>query len=286
MARPLRIEFSGAVYHITSRGNAREPIFIDKQDKKNFLKVLCLVVKRFNWLLHAYCLMDNHYHLLVETPEANLSKGMRQLNGQYTQTFNWKQKRVGHLFQGRYKAIIVDKDNYLLALCRYIVLNPVRIGIVKKPKDWQWSSYNATVGSIEPIACLTTDWILSQFGKDKNKAKRKYIDFVAETKEESPWEALIGQIILGKSNFVEKITGLLKGREEIKEIPRTQRYAIRPMLEELLAERKDRNKEEFDRFISEAYKYGYTMREIAENLGVHYSTISRIIKRWERNIKR
>lgn len=135
MARPLRIEFPGAVYHVTSRGHAKQVIFLDVRDYADFLEVLCFVVKRFNWILHAYCLMSNHYHLLIETPDGNLSRGMRQLNGIYTQQFNRRHSRVGHVLQGRYKAILVDKENYLLELCRYIVLNPVRAGIAKGPKN-------------------------------------------------------------------------------------------------------------------------------------------------------
>jgi REP element-mobilizing transposase RayT len=146
MARPLRIEYSGAVYHITSRGNAREKIYIDDQDRENFLGVLGEVVRKYNWLCHAYCLMDNHYHLLVETPDANLSIGMRQLNGVYTQLYNRRHRRTGHIFQGRYKAILVDKDNYLLELSRYVVLNPVRARLAKLPEHWKWSSYGATAG--------------------------------------------------------------------------------------------------------------------------------------------
>jgi REP element-mobilizing transposase RayT len=119
MARPLRIEFPGAVYHITSRGNAKQTIFLENQDRHKFLEVLSTVIERCSWLCHAYCLMKNHYHLMIETPEANLSRGMRQLNGVYTQLFNQRHKRVGHLFQGRYKAILVEKDTHLLSLCRY-----------------------------------------------------------------------------------------------------------------------------------------------------------------------
>lgn len=188
MTRPLRIEFKGAVYHITSRGNARQAIFLDEKDFANFLGVLCSVVKKYHFILHTYCLMNNHYHLLIETPEGNLSKGMRQLNGLYTQRFNRKHQRVGHLFQGRYKAILVDKDNYLLELCRYVVLNPIRAKIVKDPKDWKWSSYQATAG-YRGIPCLTTDWILSQFG-NKQKAFRQYLTFVSSgIKTESPLKA-------------------------------------------------------------------------------------------------
>ena len=146
MSRPLRLEFAGALYHITSRGNRKEAIYEVDTDREGFLSVLADVCKTYNWECHAYCLMDNHYHLLVETPDANLSKGMRQLNGRYTQNFNREHHRVGHVFQGRYKAILIDKNSYLLELSRYIVLNPVRAHMVRSVIDWPWSSYRATVG--------------------------------------------------------------------------------------------------------------------------------------------
>ena len=123
MARPLRIEFAGALYHVTSRGDGRDDIFLDEEDRELWLDVLKTVCERFNWVVHAYCQMGNHYHILIETPDGNLSKGMRQLNGVYTQRFNRIHNRVGHVFQGRYKAILVQKDAYLLELSRYIVLN-------------------------------------------------------------------------------------------------------------------------------------------------------------------
>jgi len=202
----MRIEFPGAVYHITSRGNARQAIFLDDKDLADFLGVLCFVVKRFNWILHAYCLMSNHYHLLIETPEGNLSRGMRQLSGLYTQRFNKRYKQVGHVLQSRYKAILVDKDNYLLELCRYIALNTVRAGIVKGPRDWKCSSYKATAGYDKGIECLTTDWILSQFGKERVEASSLYRGFVhAGVKETSPFKAVTGQLILGKEEFTERI---------------------------------------------------------------------------------
>jgi putative transposase len=143
MARPLRIEFSGALYHITSRGDRREAIYEDDTDRESFLETLAEVVERFNWVCHAYCLMSNHYHLIVETPDANLSKGMRHLNGVFTQVSNRRHNRTGHLFQGRFKGIIVDQDSCLLELTRYVVLNPVRAKMVKDPGDWPWSSYGA-----------------------------------------------------------------------------------------------------------------------------------------------
>ena len=161
MARPLRIEYDGALYHVTSRGNEQRPIFRNDDDRELFLTILSKVTERFHWLCHAYCLMDNHYHLVIETPDGNLSKGMRQLNGIYTQTFNRLHHRVGHLFQGRFKGILVQKESHFLEVCRYVVLNPVRAKAVKDPRAWAWSSYRATVGQSSVSRCLTVDEILS-----------------------------------------------------------------------------------------------------------------------------
>ena len=136
MARPLRIEYPGAVYHVTGRGNERKAIFREDQDRKAFLDTLHAVTLRYHWLCHAYCLMNNHYHLVIETPDGNLSLGMRQLNGVYTQGFNRRHKRAGHLFQGRFKAVVVQKESHLLETCRYVVLNPVRGRRVDRPDRW------------------------------------------------------------------------------------------------------------------------------------------------------
>ena len=284
MTRPLRIEFAGAVYHLTSRGNAQQAIFLDEKDFADFLSVLCQVVKRYHFLLHAYCLMNNHYHLLIETPYGNLSRGMRQLNGLYTQRFNQRHKRVGHLLQGRYKAILVDKDHYLLTLCRYVVLNPVRAKIVKNPGDWKWSTYRATIG-YQGISCLTTDWILSQFGKERQAAANQYQAFVLSgIKAESPLKAIKGQLILGQDNFIDEIKHLMRGKERLKEITREQRYLTRPPLNEIFKPKDQKSK---DQVMYEAHlQYGYTLKDIAEYIGVHYSTVSRAIKRIEREGKK
>jgi REP element-mobilizing transposase RayT len=283
MARPLRIEFTGAVYHVTSRGNARQAIFIDDEDRGQFLDVLSTVVERFKWLCHAYCLMENHYHLLIETPNANLSKGMRELNGVYTQGFNQRHRRVGHLFQGRYKAILVEKDNHLLSLCRYVVLNPVRVGLIKRPEQWRWSSYRVTMGLVKRPSFLTIDWVLSQFGGRKKVAMEKYRRFVMEgIGKESPWETLKGQIFWGTEEFIKQLRGLLEEKGGLKEVPRAQRYVARSSLKELFKGKKGKERRAEDRIIYDAYvRYGYTMEEIAEYLGFHYATISRAIKRVE-----
>ena len=284
MARPLRIEFPGAIYHVTSRGNAQQAIFMDDEDRDRFCEVLSMVGERFNWLCHAYCLMENHYHLLIETLNGNLSQGMRELNGVYTQGFNQRYRRVGHLFQGRYKAIIVEKDNHLLSLCRYVVLNPVRVGLRKKPEQWRWSSYGATLGVVKKPSFLTVDWILLQFDRRKRVAIEKYRKFVMEgVDKESPWETLKGQIFLGTDEFLKKFSGFLDEKEKIKEVPKLQRYVARPSLNELFKGKKGEEKKAEDKTIYAVYvRYGYTMKEIAEHLGFHYATISRAIKRAER----
>ena len=277
MARPLRIEYKGAVYHITSRGNARQIIFLNDEDRLGFLKILEEVVARYNWLCHAYCLMTNHYHLLVETPDANLSRGMRQLNGVYTQTFNRKHARSGHLLQGRYKAIIVEKESHLLELARYIVLNPVRAELVRHPRAWRWSSYRATAGEKEAPGFLTVDWILSQFHQDRNRARREYRKFVNEGYGVDIWGELRG-VILGTNRFVEDLKPLLQEKAPVKEIPRRERLVIRPGLDELFAgivDKSDRN----ERIYKAVRAYGYTLKQVADALGLHYSTVSVIAKR-------
>ncbi|MCL4491506.1 MAG: transposase [Nitrospirae bacterium] len=278
MARPLRIEYPNAVYHVTSRGNARNRIFLGDQDRENFLFVLEAVVKRYNWLCHAYCLMDNHYHLMIETPDANLSRGMRQLNGVYTQKYNWWHSKTGHIFQGRYKSILVDKENYLLELCRYVVLNPVRANMVEKPEEWKWSSYGATAGLKNVPNYLTVDWILGLFSNNKAEAQKRYRKFVREgIHTGSPWDDLQGQILLGEEEFIEKYKDLLSDKEQIKEIPRPQRYVSRPRLSKLLS--KEDKTARRNRGIHSAHvKYGYTLKEIADHLKIHYTTVSKVIK--------
>lgn len=282
MARPLRIEFNGALYHITSRGNEKKSIFKDDEDREVFLGILQGVNKRFNWLCHAYCLMDNHYHLIIETPEGNLSQGMRQLNGVYTQAFNKSHHRVGHIFQGRYKAILVQKESHLLEVCRYVVLNPVRAKVVKSPKEWKWSSYKRTSGLEKPHSCLTTDWILGQFGEKLRMARKRYMEFVKiGIEEESIWTKVRGQILFGNEDFIERFTDYLKGHEDIQEIPKIQRYISRPSLDSLFEERiLSKNKHLRDKKIIKAVEeYGYSQKEIADYLGMHYSTISRYVNR-------
>ena len=275
MARPLRLEFAGALYHVTSRGDRREAIYEKDEDRELFLSILSEVCELYHWVCHAYCLMGNHYHLLIETPEANLSKGMRQLNGVYTQSFNRAHRRVGHVFQGRYKAILVDKDSYLLELARYIVLNPVRARMVRSAKDWPWSSYRSTVGQQEKPTWLNTEWLLAGFGQRKSKAIDAYKRFVSEGKNQpSPWEKLRNQVFLGDEVFVESMHRLIDADKELNEIPATQRRALPKELSYYAEQHKTRNQA-----IVMAYASGgYSLKEVGDYFGLHYSTVSGIIK--------
>ncbi|WP_090415627.1 transposase [Nitrosomonas halophila] len=275
MARPLRIEFPGGLYHVTSRGDRREEIYLDDADRVNWLTLFGQVCKRFNWVCHAYCLMDNHYHIVVETLEGNLSRGMRQLNGVYTQTFNRAHNRVGHVYQGRYKAILVEKESYLLELSRYVVLNPVRAGRVKDVEQWPWSSYSAMIGKGSRPEWLQTDWILGQFGKKRKRAIAAYRDFVrAGVGLPSVWNDLRGQIYLGREEFIETMQQHVQSNSHISEIPRAQRRANAKPLS-YYSSFNDRNAG-----ITAAYQTGdYTMKAIADEFGLHYATVSRIVKK-------
>ncbi len=276
MSRPLRIEFSGALYHVTSRGDRREAIYEDDSDRQQFLQVLGDVVQTHNWICHAYCLMTNHYHLVVETPDGNLSKGMRQLNGVYTQASNRRHGRVGHLFQGRYKAILVDADSYLLELTRYVVLNPVRAGMVARPEKWSWSSYPAMCGQVSPPDWLATDGLLSLFAAKRYVAIRRYIKFVSEGMDEKAiWDGLSRQIYLGDEAFVKRMQARLEGLSRTVGVPKVQKRAPAVPLKKLTAQYKSR-----DDGIVAAYESGYySYQQIADFHGLHFTTVGNIVRK-------
>lgn len=274
MSRPLRLELAGGLYHVTSRGDRREDIYLDDDDRELWLAILAHVCRRHNWICHAWCQMSNHYHLVIETVEGNLSQGMRQLNGIYTQTINRKHRRVGHVFQGRYKAILVEKDSYLLELARYVVLNPVRARMVSDIGEWRWSSYPTMIGVEASPEWLQTDWILGQFGAQRKRAIARYIDFVREgVGLPEIWEQLRGQVFLGSDEFLQKMQDLLD--PDIAEIPRSQR---RPAA--LPLEHYQNQVETPHEAMAIAFASGdYTLQKIAEHFGVHYSTVSRAVKK-------
>ncbi len=278
MARPLRIEYAGAVYHVTSRGDRQEDIYLNDNDRNDWLDVLARTCERFNWVVQAYCQMGNHYHLLVETVDGNLSRGMRQLNGVYTQHFNHRHGQVGHLFQGRYKAILVQKDNYLLELSRYVVLNPLRAGMVTRPRDWPWGSYPAVMGLTQAPPWLDCDWLLGLFGNRRQSAREKYHRFILDGKGlPSPLETTRHQLLLGDDAFVERFREHTGSSEELREHSKSQKKALALTLDEYRNKFKTRNEA-----IANAYLSGaYTMREIGEHFGVHYMTVSRVVKKHE-----
>lgn len=172
MPRPLRVCFPDALYHVTTRGVERRAIFRSDGDRLDFLDILRRVVLARGWLCHAYCLMDNHYHLVIATPESDLSPGMQALNGRYAQRFNRRYERRGHLFEARFQAALVTEESHALNTCRYVVRNPVRAGICRHPGDWRWSSFAATVGERPPPVFLTTSWLLGQLAGDRVRARQ------------------------------------------------------------------------------------------------------------------
>lgn len=275
MARPLRIEYPGAIYHVTARGNRRSQIFTDDYDRREFLKILSEVNRRFDTRCHAYCLMDNHYHLLLETPQANLSMVMRQLDGVYTQKYNWLHRKTGHVFQGRYKAIVIERDAYLLEVARYIVLNPVRAGLVGGPDKWPWSSYGATAGSEKADVSLTTAWLLGLFDNATTAAKIKYMEFVRNAPDINFADEVISGVVLGSGEFAEWCRAQARGGGDILEIPREQRFAGRPGLASIMAS----SGKKVDKVLEAVRTYGYTQKAVADELGVHYSAISKLLSR-------
>jgi REP element-mobilizing transposase RayT len=295
MVRPLRIQFPGALYHVTARGNERKDVFLDDKDRWTFIRLLHELNAEYSVTFHAWVLMDNHYHLLLETQEANLSSALRHLNGVYTQRFNKRYERVGHLFQGRYKAFLVDKDHYYKEVCRYVVLNPVRANMVKDPRDWKWSSYRTTAGFDSAEKGFETGWLLKQFGGRPTTARKMYRKFVLEGvgRKENPFEEVAGDLLLGTTGFKETIRERLKGRQAV-ELTDQQTRLTRLEPEEILARTAGwygvgiERVKTIDKKPNEARDMAaWCMRcicrsrlqEIAEVLGVRYSTVSHALSR-------
>lgn len=240
MARSLRIEYHGALYHVINRGNANEKIFLNNRDREKFLEYLEVAVSRFSLIVHSYCLMDNHYHLLVETPEANISQAVHWLNASYAVYFNIKRNRSGHLFQGRFKAFLVNAEEYLHVLSRYIHLNPVRAKLAAKPEDYKWSSYNALIGKAKKPEWMEVHYLLGHFHKTQKKAMRllqHYCEeYTAETLTDPSKDAVQG-FIVGGAHFVQWIQEkLLSSNLNEKEIPQLRKCKLRPTLERVIEE--------------------------------------------------
>ncbi|HEY4082289.1 MAG TPA: transposase [Burkholderiaceae bacterium] len=285
MARPLRIEFPGAIYHVTSRGDRREPIFDDDGDRAALLNIVGLMLARFDASALAYCLMGNHYHFVLGTRQANLSAMMRQINGIYSQAYNRRHGKVGHVFQGRFKAILVDRDNYLMEVCRYVDLNPVRAAMVERPADWPWSSYRAHCGLAEPLPWLDTPslhgFLLGQDAKtqqQKGRAAQQYVEWVQAGHGVRLWdEGLKQQIYLGDEEFVERQQGAAdKASLRSREVPKSQR-ARNMTLKQWMARSSDRAEALWHAHTES----GVTMTALAAELGISVARVSQLIRRHE-----
>jgi len=273
MARPLRIEFPGAVYHVTSRGQRREAIYEDDADREVFQDILTTVARRFHWKCYAYCQMTNSYHLLIRTMDATLSTGMRYLNGVYTQASNRRHDRSGHVFQGRYKAILVDPEKYLLEMARYIVLKPVRARVADTPGAWPWSSYGATAGEVASPHWLAVDELLEEFEGGPEEKRERYRKFVLDgLNTGDPRLNVRHQLYLGDEEFIRQVQKIAGNSADSYHQPGGRSPA--PNLDELAARAPTR-----DDAIVAAYKTGaYSYADIAKYFGLHPNSIGRIVR--------
>jgi REP element-mobilizing transposase RayT len=282
MSRPLRIEFPDALYHLTSRGNRREPIFLDDADRLAFLAVLAQCCERMDAAVYAYCLMGNHYHLVLTTRRANLSALMRHLNGVYTQAVNRRHGKVGHVFQGRFKAILVDRDAYFLALCPYVELNPVRAGMVSAPQQWPWSSYSAHVGIAPAPPWLDIGAVQAAMlgapaatAAQRRSAARRYADLVNQASQKSIWDdGLRKQVFLGDDAFVERSLKRASATSlRSSSVPRAQRSRPIPLSHwlKVCATREEA-------FYRAHVESGMTMTAIGAEVGLTIGRISQLIR--------
>ena len=277
MTRPLRLEFAGALYHVTARGDRKDVIFRNDSDRLAWLGMLATVCKRCRFVVHSYCQMHNHYHLMVETADGGLARGMRQLNGAYSQYFNRRHALVGHVFQGRYKAILVQKESYLLELSRYIVLNPMRAGIAASLDDWHWSSHPHFMRPDAKPAWLETDWLLGHFGPDRASALHAYNAFILNGRGMlSPLRKVQHQMLLGDSTFIAKHIHAV-APEKLANIRKAQRQSVAMPLAEYTAQYGRGDEAMVRAYLSTAY----TMKQIAAHFGISARTVGRAIRRFD-----
>jgi putative transposase len=237
MARPLRIEYPGAFYHVFNRGHRQEPIVKDERDKERFISYLSRMAGQFNVLVHSYCLMTNHYHLILETPEGNLSRALQWLNVSYAAYYNRRHHYAGHLFQGRFKSVLVEAGEYLQALSRYIHLNPVRAGITSYAWDYAWSSCRYFVGSRSVPDWLEKNRILAGFGRNRPAAKRRYAAYLSEADQANPFDDVVGGSLLGSKSFIDWVGGtFLSSKKSEREIPQLKELKPRPDVETIVEE--------------------------------------------------
>ena len=283
MTRPLRLEYPGAVYHVMSRGDNKQKVFLNEHDRRRFLEIYEDVVERLLWQTYAWCLMDNHFHLVIETPEPNLSEGMRLLNGIYTQYFNKNKGRVGHLFQGRFRSIVVDENTYLLELVRYVALNPVRSGYVDSPEKWSWSSFRATAGLDPCPPWLNADRVIDAISEgigSKEDRRKSYVDYILKGvgKEADLMEKVQQQVYLGDEGFIDRVQRKCSVSPDLADISREQKRKPLANLEEYF-----RQYTHHKEAMAVAFLEGrFSQAQISRYLGVHYSTVSRAVREYKK----
>jgi putative transposase len=236
MTRPLRLEFPGALLHVTARGNERRDIAVDDDDRRFFLELFGYAAERFQWIVDQYVLMTNHYHFVLELSDSTLSQGMQWLNARYAQLFNRRHKRTGHLFQGRFDARLVEKETHLLEVIRYDALNPVRAGIVELPENYEWSGHRAIAGLAPAPSWLAVDRTLSCFAPDRAIAQTFYRRFVDEGigLERSPWKDVVAQIYLGSGEWLNRVRAQVESRPRADEYPAAQREPIAATMRDVI----------------------------------------------------
>lgn len=302
MARPLRLSFNNAVYHITSRGNRRESIFYSKRDREVFLDKLNETFKKYSFICYAYCLMDNHYHLFIKTPLANLPQGMHYLNASYANWFKAKYKLEGVIFQGRYKAILVEEEKYALTLSAYIHLNPLRAGVVRNLEEYPWSSFLDYVGAKKRpvIEKLNLEFILNQFSNRLNQARKEYKKFVMENIEmESPFKNAFKGVVIGSESFIEEIKNRMKSQGENREIGETkflEFYGVEDILRKISIHFGIKKEEIFKKRRGNVYRSlalyllkEYTplsLKEIGNLFEMDYTAVSQGVKRFKERIEK
>jgi REP element-mobilizing transposase RayT len=295
MARPLRINYSGAFYHVTSRGNERKNVFKSKRDREKFFEYLDSATQRYDAVIHVFCLMDNHFHLLIETPSGNLPQIMRHINGAYTTYFNLKRARSGHLFQGRYKAILVEIDEYAKELSRYIHLNPVRAKMVKTPEEYEWSSYQFYIGVKKPPEWLYRDFILGYFGGKVSIAQKEYRHFVSTMVNEeydSPLDEVVSSTLLGSPGFITFIKDkFLSGKKPDKDLPALKALVEKASMQDIFDEVESVFGKEpalcrnVKMFLSQRYT-GEKLKDIGTHFGIGESGVSQASRRVNDKIRK
>ncbi len=288
MARPLRINYPGAFYHVTSRGNERKNVYKSKHDREKFFEYLESAAQRDYAVIHAFCLMDNHNHLLIETSSGNLPRIMRHINGAYTTYFNVKRARSGHLFQGRYKAILVEIDEYAKELSRYIHLNPVRAKMVKTPEEYEWSSYRFYIGATKPPKWLYRDFILGYFGNKVSIAQKGYHNFVSlliNEKYDSPVDEVVSSTLLGSPGFITFIKdNFLPGKKPDRDLPSLKALIEKASMQDIFDEvesvfgKESALGRNVKMFLSQRYT-GEKLKDIGTHFGIGESGVARVSRR-------